>query len=112
MSGIQSLLKTEKEAQEIVSKARQYRAQKLKAAKVDAQAEIEAYKAKKAQELAAFEGEFEGANKKLEVDAENQVVGELEQVKKTAASKKADVVKLLVTSVASPKPELHINVNA
>lgn len=109
MSGIQSLLKTEKEAQEIVAKARQYRANKLKAAKSDAQVEIEAYKAKKAEELKKFEDEFNGSNEQLEADAENEVKTELAKIKKTAQEKKDAVVKLLVDSIVTPKPDLHIN---
>ncbi|GAV30422.1 hypothetical protein PMKS-003934 [Pichia membranifaciens] len=144
MSGIQSLLKTEKDAQEIVSKARQCmytnelpqlpqlhfqthsadtnipflfplsppfadRAQKLKAAKTDAQAEIEAYKAKKAAELKKFEDEFAGSNQKLEADADTEVQTELVKIKKTAEEKKTAVVKLLLESVTTPKPGLHVN---
>ncbi|VEU19303.1 DEKNAAC100011 [Brettanomyces naardenensis] len=109
--GIQSLLKTEKDAQEIVSQARRYRTQKLKAAKLDAKAEIDAYKAKKAEELKKFEDEFVGANKKAEEEADKQVQGELEGIKKTAASKEAAVVKLLVDAVGTPSPELPTNVS-
>ncbi|ODV86465.1 hypothetical protein CANARDRAFT_27669 [[Candida] arabinofermentans NRRL YB-2248] len=112
MSGIQSLLKTEKEAQEIVSQARTYRAQKLKAAKLDAQKEIDAYKAKKEAELKQFEDEFSGSNKKLEDEAENQVKDELVKIKKTAEAKKSDVIELLIDSVTQPKPELHINISS
>lgn len=85
------------------------RAQKLKAAKSDAQAEIEAYKQKKEAELKKFEAEFEGSNKQLEEDAEKEVQSELEKIKKTAQEKKNAVVKLLVDSICSPKPELHVN---
>ncbi|AWU77871.1 uncharacterized protein C5L36_0D05970 [Pichia kudriavzevii] len=110
MSGIQSLLKTEKEAQEIVAKARQYRAQKLKAAKTDAQTEIEAYKATKAAELKSFQDEFAGANVQLESNAEKEVQVELEKIRKTALEKKDIVSKLLIDTISSPKPELHANV--
>ncbi|GMM46768.1 H(+)-transporting V1 sector ATPase subunit G [Pichia kluyveri] len=110
MDGVKSLLKTEKDAQEIVAKARQYRASKLKAAKADAQAEIEAYKAKKAAELKKFEDEFAGSNEQLEITAETEVKTELSKIKKTAQDKKADVVKLLVNAISSPVPELHQNV--
>ncbi|KAG0684229.1 H(+)-transporting V1 sector ATPase subunit G [Pichia californica] len=88
------------------------RASKLKAAKTDAQAEIEAYKAKKAAELKKFEDEFAGSNQKLETDADTEVQTELVKIKKTASDKKSDVVKLLVSSVASPKPNMHINATA
>ncbi|GMF06107.1 unnamed protein product [Ambrosiozyma monospora] len=89
-----------------------YRAQKLKAAKSDAQAEINAYKSKKEEELKAFQQEFLGSNKKLEDDADKQVKDELASIKKTAAAKKASVVKLLVDAVTTPKPELHVNISS
>lgn len=108
--GIQSLLQTEKGAQEIVSKARQYRTQKLKAAKLDAKAEIDAYKEQKAAELTKFEEEFAGSNKKAEEEADKDVQVELDSIKKIAASKKSGVVKLLVDAVASPAPKLPENV--
>ncbi|GME78725.1 unnamed protein product [[Candida] boidinii] len=101
---------TEKEAQEVVAEARQYRAQKLKAAKTDASAEVDAYKAKKDAELKKFEENFSGNNKQLEDDAEKSVVEELAKIKKTCEAKKSDVIKLLVKAVTEPKPSLHANI--
>lgn len=57
-----------------------------------------------------FEDEFVGANKKAEQDAEKQVQGELESIRKTAASKKDAVVKLLTEAVSTPNPELPRNI--
>lgn len=102
-------MKTEREAQEIVTEARQYRAERLKAAKSDAQVEIEAYKAKKADELKQFEAQFAGANEQLEKDAQKEAETGLTEITALANQKKDTVVKLLVESVASAKPELHIN---
>lgn len=59
-----------------------------------------------------FEDEFTGSNQKLETDAENEVQTELVKIKKTAQDKKSDVVKLLVNSISTPKPDLHINATA
>ncbi|EIF45615.1 vacuolar atpase v1 domain subunit g [Brettanomyces bruxellensis AWRI1499] len=103
--GIQSLLKTEKDAQQIVAQAR-----KCKQQKKDAKAEIDSYKSSKSDELKKFEDEFVGANKKAEQDAEKQVQGELESIRKTAASKKDAVVKLLTEAVSTPNPELPRNI--
>lgn len=86
------------------------RAQKLKAAKTDAQTEIEAYKATKAAELKSFQDEFAGANVQLESNAEKEVQVELEKIRKTALEKKDIVSKLLIDTISSPKPELHANV--
>lgn len=102
-------MKTEREAQEIVTEARQYRTERLKAAKSDAQVEIEAYKAKKADELKEFEAKFAGANDELEKEAQKEAETGLLEINKLASEKKDTVVKLLVESVATAKPELHIN---
>ncbi|QPG77054.1 hypothetical protein FOA43_004452 [Brettanomyces nanus] len=108
--GIQSLLKTEKDAQEIVSEARKYRTQKLKAAKLDAKADVDSYKAKKAKQLTKFEDEFVGTNKKAEQDADKQVEGDLEGIKKAVAEKREAVVKLLVDAIGTPNPEMPRNI--
>lgn len=108
-AGIDTLLKAEKDAHGIVTEARSYRTARLKAAKTDAAAEITAYKQKKEQELKQFEAEHSGLNETADKDAEEQVKVELESIKKTAAEKKAVVVKLLIDAVTKPTPELHIN---
>ncbi|OWB61460.1 hypothetical protein B5S31_g486 [[Candida] boidinii] len=80
------------------------RAQKLKAAKTDASAEVDAYKAKKDAELKKFE-------ETVKDDAEKSVVEELAKIKKTCEAKKSDVINLLVKAVTEPKPALHANVS-
>lgn len=59
--------------------------------------------------MAKYESEFAGSNEKLEKDAETEVQTELSKIKKTAEEKKAAVVKLLVNSIATPKPDMHVN---
>jgi V-type H+-transporting ATPase subunit G len=53
--GISTLLDAEKEAAKIVAKAKAYRIQRLKDARLEASKEIEALKAAKAAEFAQFE---------------------------------------------------------
>lgn len=108
-SGIQSLLQTEKDAQQVVADARAYRAEKLRAAKADAQKEIAAYKQKKAEELAAFESQFDGANTQLEADADAEAQQETAAIQKTAQEKQKAVVSILVNAVANSNPAMHIN---
>ncbi|CDK24987.1 unnamed protein product [Kuraishia capsulata CBS 1993] len=103
------IVSNQNEAHEIVSQARQYRAQKLKAAKADAAADIDVYKKKKEAELKGYEQEHSGSNKAAEEAAEAAVESELKAIKKTAAEKQAAVVKLLLEAVTKPTPELHIN---
>lgn len=54
-ASIQTLLEAEKDAQQIVEKARQYRTQRLKDARSEAQKEIEKYKSKKESEFKEYE---------------------------------------------------------
>lgn len=108
-SGIQALLKTEKEAAEIVNEARKYRATRLKSAKADAQVEIDQYKKQKDSELAAYEKEHEGLNDQVNKEADAQVEKELKQIRAKYAEKKESVVKLLVDATINAKPELHVN---
>ncbi|KAH3680688.1 hypothetical protein WICPIJ_008152 [Wickerhamomyces pijperi] len=106
---INTLLKVEKEAHAIVNESRNYRTQKLKSAKVDAQEEIQAYKAAKETELEKFKQDHSGLTATLEAEAASKVETELQQIKDVAASKKDHVVGLLLKAVVEPTPELHIN---
>ncbi|KAI5960924.1 VMA10 [Candida theae] len=110
-SGIQSLLKTEKEAAEIVNEARKYRTSRLKTAKQDAQQEIEDYKKQKEEELQKFEKDHEGVNDQINKEAEAEIEKELKSLKEQFEKKKSDVVKLLVEATISPNPQVHINAN-
>lgn len=108
-SGIQALLRTEKEAAEIINEARKYRTNRLKSAKADAQKEIDEYKAQKESELKTYEQEHSGLNDSISKEADAQVEKELAAIKATYAKKKDAVVKLLVDATTQPTPELHIN---
>lgn len=108
-SSIQSLLKTEKEAAEIVNEARRYRTSRLKSAKADAQKEIDEYKSSKENELKKFENDHTGLNESIEKDSDKQVEQELKEIKAKFAEKKDSVIKLLVDAATKPSPELHIN---
>ncbi|CAG89754.1 DEHA2F23166p [Debaryomyces hansenii CBS767] len=108
-SGIQALLKTEKDAAEIVNEARKYRTNRLKTAKADAQSEIDEYKKQKETELKNYEKEHEGLNESIDKDADAQVEGELADIKSKFDEKKDSVVKLIVDAAIKPTPEIHIN---
>lgn len=108
-SGIQSLLKTEKEAAEIVNEARKYRTSRLKSAKSDAQKEIDEYKEQKEAELKKYEEEHAGLNETIDKEADAEVEKELNDIKAKYNEKKNSVIKLLVDATIKPTPELHIN---
>ncbi|CCK68916.1 H(+)-transporting V1 sector ATPase subunit G KNAG_0B04820 [Huiozyma naganishii CBS 8797] len=108
-NGITTLLRAEKDAQDIISKARKYRQDKLKQAKLDAAAEISAYKATKDQELRDFEKNNQSDVKQLELDAERDIQTDLQEIEKTVAEKKGAVVDLLVKAATNPVGGVHIN---
>ncbi|KAK9248340.1 H+-ATPase G subunit-domain-containing protein [Lipomyces tetrasporus] len=108
-TGIQTLLEAEKEAQAIVAKARAYRTQKLKDARIEASKEIEAYKSAKEAEFKKFESEHSSSNTKAEEEANVSVQSDLIAIKEAAAKAKDAVVVQLLEAVTTPKPTLHIN---
>lgn len=108
-SGIQSLLKTEKEAAEIVNEARRYRTERLKSAKVDAQKDIDEYKKQKESELQSYELQHTGLNETISKEADAKVAEELKSIQEKYKEKKDVVTKLLVEATIKPTSELHIN---
>ncbi|KAJ3087441.1 H(+)-transporting V1 sector ATPase subunit G, partial [Physocladia obscura] len=76
--GIQTLLEAEKDASKIVTKARQYRVQRLKDARAEAQKEIELLKAEKNKEFASIESTYSGSNDdsflKINADTDKKIV--------------------------------------
>ena len=109
MSGIQALLKTEKDAAEIVNEARKYRTERLKSAKADAQKEIDEYKTQKEAELKKYELEHAGLNENISKEADAEVEKELKAIRAQFDQKKSAVIKLLTDATTLPKPEVHIN---
>lgn len=102
-------MKAEREAHEIVSKARKYRQDKLKQAKTDAASEIDAYKKQKDQELQEFEDKNAGGVGELEKNADSEVQGTLTEIKQLGSKKQNEVAKLLVEAVVNPSAEKHVN---
>lgn len=68
-ASIQTLLEAEKDAQQIVEKARQYRTQRLKDARSEAQKEIDKYKSKKESEFKEYESKVSLTNAYQELNA-------------------------------------------
>ncbi|CCE63234.1 hypothetical protein TPHA_0E01390 [Tetrapisispora phaffii CBS 4417] len=108
-NGIVTLLKAEKEAQEIVSEARKYRQEKLKQAKIDAANEINNYKATKDNELKEFEQKNGNNVAALESESAEEIKKELDEVKKLSKEKEGTVVDLLVKAITQPVSEMHVN---
>ncbi|CAL9737073.1 V-type proton ATPase subunit G [Monosporozyma servazzii] len=108
-NGIATLLKAEKEAQEIVSEARKYRQDKLKQAKKDASTEIAQYKAQKDAELKQNSKQNEGGLDALEAEAETSIQQQLNDIDQVTKDKKQQVADLLIKAVMNPVGGMHVN---
>ncbi|KAJ3247395.1 H(+)-transporting V1 sector ATPase subunit G [Chytriomyces hyalinus] len=107
--GIQTLLDAEKDASKIVTKARQYRVQRLKDARAEAQKEIELLKAEKNKEFAAFDQQYSGSSddsfSKVNTETDQKIVEINESFKKN----KDIVIERMLAAMINVKPEVHIN---
>lgn len=107
--GIQTLLDAEKEASKIVTKAREYRTQRVKDARGEASKEIEELKAKKEAEFKAFESEHTGDRTSSQAAVDKSTDEQLAQMKALFEKQKSIVIDSLLTRVVEVKPELHRN---
>ncbi|KAJ3289867.1 H(+)-transporting V1 sector ATPase subunit G [Borealophlyctis nickersoniae] len=107
--GISTLLEAEKESSKIVTKARQYRVQRLKDARTEAAKEIEALKAQKNKEFADFEKQFGGSSEdtfaKVNAETEERLIEVNEAYKKN----KVLVIERLLAAVNNVQPQIHPN---
>ncbi|KAI8811792.1 H+-ATPase G subunit-domain-containing protein [Cladochytrium replicatum] len=108
--GIQTLLEAEKEASKIVQKARQYRVQRLKDARTEAAKEIEALKAEKNKEFAAFEKSHSGSSDETNVKLVQDTDAKLAEINVLYEKHKEKVFERLMGAVLDVKPKLHVNV--
>lgn len=125
-ASIQTLLEAEKDAQQIVEKARQYRTQRLKDARSEAQKEIEKYKSTKEAEFKQYESKVNlmtvyrvwlwiltaknsGNNEEIEKDAQKSIESQLSEIKKTHEDGKKVLVENLLAAIVKSDPQMHIN---
>ncbi|GAA5903832.1 hypothetical protein JCM8208_006592 [Rhodotorula glutinis] len=107
--GIATLLDAEKEAAQIVAKAREYRNQRLKDARGEASKEIDALRAKKDKEFTDFEHEHSGDSSTSATEVQKQTDETLERIEATFASSRQAVVDDLLERVVQVDPKLHRN---
>ncbi|KAF2222474.1 H+-ATPase G subunit-domain-containing protein [Elsinoe ampelina] len=103
-AGIQTLLDAERDAQQIVQKAREYRTKKVKDARSEAQKEIDDYRKQKEEEFKKFEKEHTSGNKKAEEDAQKDTDAKLQEIKKIGDKSGKKVVEDLLKAVNDVKP--------
>ncbi|BGP39658.1 hypothetical protein JCM10450v2_003628 [Rhodotorula kratochvilovae] len=107
--GIATLLDAEKEAAQIVAKAREYRNQRLKDARGEASKEIDALRAKKDQEFRAFEDEHSGDSSTSATEVQRATDETLAKIEASFASSRDAVVEDLLARVVEVEPRLHRN---
>ncbi|OQD62544.1 hypothetical protein PENPOL_c012G01667 [Penicillium polonicum] len=106
-AGIQTLLdnrQAEREAQKIVQKAREYRTQRIRDAKSEAQKEIEEYRNQKEEEYKKFEGEHSSGYKVSEAEADKEAEVKLQEIKEAGKEKGDKVIADLIRVTTDVKP--------
>ncbi|KAJ3072597.1 H(+)-transporting V1 sector ATPase subunit G [Podochytrium sp. JEL0797] len=108
--GIQTLLEAEKDASKIVTKARQYRVQRLKDARAEALKEIEVLKAEKNKEFALFEQQYSGTSddsfSKVNAETDQKII----EIDAAYKQNKSIAIERILASLVNVKPEVHVNV--
>ncbi|KAF8734733.1 hypothetical protein AX14_003030 [Amanita brunnescens Koide BX004] len=107
--GIQTLLEAEKEAAKVVQQARQYRVQKLKDARAEAEREIAEYKQSKEAEFKAFESTRAGVTSTVQATIDKETEVKLQAITDSHNRSKDAVVQNLLDRVILVEPALHRN---
>ncbi|KAI9143768.1 H+-ATPase G subunit-domain-containing protein [Paraphysoderma sedebokerense] len=107
--GIQTLLEAEKEASKIVQKARQYRVDRLKAARSEAEKEIQALKTQKVAEFEKFEKDHLGTSDTSMAKANSETETQIQAIREAYNKNKAAVLEKLMNAVVNVKPTVHEN---
>eukprot|EP00834_Sanchytrium_tribonematis_P001058 NODE_22_length_42145_cov_1.310612.p32 type:complete len:118 gc:universal NODE_22_length_42145_cov_1.310612:36968-37321(+) len=108
MSTIATLLEAEKEASKIVQQARQYRTERLKAARVEAQKEIEDLRKQKQAEFESYSNTAQGDaafGQKLEKETEV----EIKKLNNQFEQNKSKSVDRLLQVVTDAQVKMHPN---
>jgi len=103
-AGIQTLLEAEREAMKIVQKSREFRARRVKAARDEAKAEIEAYRASKEADFKKFEAEHSRGNQQAELEASKEADARIQEIKAAGQRGQDQIVKDLLRAVLDVNP--------
>ncbi|GAA5991310.1 hypothetical protein JCM11641_002819 [Rhodosporidiobolus odoratus] len=107
--GIATLLDAEKEASQIVAKAREYRGQRIKEARGEASKEIDALKVKKDKEFDDFEKQHSGSASSSQSDVDAATAAQLEHIQSSFDQNRSKVVDQLLERVVLVQAGLHKN---
>lgn len=108
-AGIKQLLIAEKGAAAKVEAARKQKQRRLKQAKDEAQAEVEAYRNEREAAYKKQETAHMGSRGDLEARIDGQTDAKLKQVDQAFQKNKDDVLKNLMDLVMDVEPQLHKN---
>ncbi|RKO96349.1 hypothetical protein CXG81DRAFT_16853 [Caulochytrium protostelioides] len=108
-SGIQTLLEVEKEAAKIVAKARLYRQERLKEARVEAAKEIDALKATLNTQLASSEKQTVGVSSEATARVKAETEQQLVQVARYQQENSEKAIAKLIQGVTQINPVPHPN---
>nr|ACO14759.1 Probable vacuolar proton pump subunit G [Caligus clemensi] len=110
--GIQQLLSAEKKAAEKVAEARKRKNRRLKQAKEEAQAEIEAFKVQREKSFKEHEARFIGSKddivQRIDIDTKNKIEG----MRSSMNVHKDKVMEGLISAICDIKPSVHQNYRA
>ncbi|GAA5944279.1 hypothetical protein JCM1841_006310 [Sporobolomyces salmonicolor] len=107
--GIATLLDAEKEASQIVAKAREYRTQRLKDARGEASKEIEQLRANKDREFDEFEARHSNDSSTSQEEVNKSTAAQLDKIQSSFDQNRDGVVKQLLERVVLVQPALHKN---
>eukprot|EP00088_Acartia_fossae_P050543 TRINITY_DN56639_c0_g1_i1.p1 TRINITY_DN56639_c0_g1~~TRINITY_DN56639_c0_g1_i1.p1 ORF type:complete len:117 (+),score=11.49 TRINITY_DN56639_c0_g1_i1:113-463(+) len=107
---IHQILEAEKEATKIVEKAREYRTQRLKEARSEAQKEINDHGAKAKADFEGYEKSGSGTSDVVVQTANRDTDAKEQQILRQYEMNKEQAIKVMVEAVWRVQPEVHRNV--
>ncbi|XP_064616653.1 V-type proton ATPase subunit G-like [Liolophura sinensis] len=108
-TGIQQLLGAEKRAAEKVAEARKRKARRLKQAKEEAQAEIDAYKAQREKQYREHENSILGSRGDMEAQIDKTTRRKIDELNSNVKKHQDAALSQLLKLVYDINPELHQN---
>ncbi|PAA94716.1 hypothetical protein BOX15_Mlig012681g3 [Macrostomum lignano] len=107
--GIQQLLQAEKKAREKIEEARKGKQRRLKQAKQEAAAEIEAFKLEREREFKAHEARTLGSRTDSEKLVQEETRQRLSELSGSVRQNKEQAIRRLLTLLFDVQPRLHEN---
>ncbi|XP_014667771.1 PREDICTED: V-type proton ATPase subunit G-like [Priapulus caudatus] len=111
-TGIQQLLMAEKSAAVKVGEARVRKTRRLKQAKEEAQAEVEAYRKEREHQFREYEAKHMGSRDDIALKIEDTTKMRIAEMHQNVALNKEKVLNRILSLVYDIKPELHRNFKA